>query len=317
MTVTVLVPTFRRPVDLARCLRALSAQTRPAAQIVVVRRAGDEETEAMLRDWPAAGMVVETVVVDVPGVVAAMNAGLVAARGEIVALTDDDAAPRPDWLAKIEAHFAADPTVGGVGGRDFLPPEMLHGAPDAAVVGMVQWHGRVVGGHHLGAGPARRVHVLKGVNSAYRAAALQPVGFDTRLRGAGAQVHWELSLGLALRRAGWKLVYDPAVAVDHFPAPRADTDSLHRGRFHAAALENMVYNETVVLSGHLPPVRRAVYWVWAILVGTRDAPGLAQAVRLALRRQPHLREWLRAAWCGRWNAIRDYSRGNTPSGSAP
>ncbi len=120
-----------------------------------------------------------------------MSAGLEVARGDIVAITDDDAAPHPDWLARIEAYFSTHQGLAGVGGRDVV----CHGEhPEGGareVVGKVQWFGRVIGNHHLGIGRAREVDELKGVNCAYRHAALRRVGFDERLRGTGAQVHWE------------------------------------------------------------------------------------------------------------------------------
>ena len=61
-----------------------------------------------------------TVKVNVPGQVAALNAGLDKTQGEIIAITDDDAAPHVDWLERIEARYLADKAIGGVGGRDFL-----------------------------------------------------------------------------------------------------------------------------------------------------------------------------------------------------
>ena len=52
-------------------------------------------------------------------------------------------------------------------------------------------------------------------------------------------------VGLAFRRAGWRLVLDPAIAVDHFPAARFDEDK--RAQFSGLAERNAVANETLVL----------------------------------------------------------------------
>ena len=141
------------------------------------------------------------------------------------------------------------------------------------------------------AGPPREVAVVKGVNMAFRAEALRAVGgFDTRLRGTGAQVHWELAVCLAIRRAGWKVVFDPALGVDHFPAARFDEDQ--RGRFNADAQRNMVFNETLVLAEHLGGVRRLAFVVWAFLVGTRGSPGIVQVPRLRWLGDRHaVRRW--------------------------
>lgn len=306
MFITVLVPTYRRPRDLLRCLEAISRQTRPADEVIVVVREDDHETWETLTGADQHALRLRTVTVAVPGAVQALNAGLRGANSDIVAITDDDAAPRPDWLARIEAYFVADGHVGGVGGRDWVHhgDRVENGA--RRVVGKVQWFGRTIGNHHLGVGRPREVHALKGVNCAYRRTAIWHVGFDERLLGTGAQVYWELSLGLQLRRAGWKLVYDPEVAVDHYPAPRFDEDQ--RRSFRATAFGDMVHNETLVLLEHLPPMRRFVFGVWALFVGTRSAPGLVQWLRLSLCEGRLASTKLQAALRGRADGWKTWRR---------
>ena len=206
-----------------------------------------------------------------------MNAALAECRGDIIALTDDDTEPHADWIERISMGFN-DTQIGGVGGRDWQPKERT----DRTEVGRVQWFGRVIGNHHLGAGPARPVDVLKGANAAYRTSLLRAVGFDTRLMGTGAQMFWELALCLPLRRAGWTLVFDPKIAVDHHVAPRHGDDQRHRGLFASAPQRDAVHNETLVLLEHQQGFARLAFVAWAWLVGTRTEPGLAQLPRLML-----------------------------------
>ncbi len=282
-SMTVIVPTYRRPDDLRRCLVALAAQSRPPDKVLVVVRDTDTDTWEMLAAQAFAGLPLTTVSVHVPGQVQALNAGLERVRTDYVAITDDDAAPHVDWLERICAQFDANPNVGGVGGRDFLH---LGGALQdgrARVVGKVPTFGKHVGNHHIGYGPPREVDILKGVNGSYRTSALQPIGFDTRLRGTGAQVHWEISLGIALRRAGWRLIYDPKVAVDHYPAPRFDEDQ--RQGFNARATENMAYNEALIRLEHLSNAERVAFFWWAMVVGTRVSPGVLQCLRFFPRQR--------------------------------
>lgn len=285
MFISVLIPTYRRPDDFCRCLAALEAQTRPADEVLVVVRDSDEETGAFLATFEHSLRRLHIVTVQVAGVVAAMSAGLAEAEGDIIALTDDDAVPSPDWLAKIDSHFSSGARVGGVGGRDRVHQKGAILEGKQTVVGKVQWCGRVIGNHHLGVGPARPVDVLKGVNCAYRTAALRPIGFDARMQGTGAQVHWELSLGLALKRAGWELVYDPAVLVEHYPSQRFDNDQ--RGRFDWNAHRNAACNEALAMIDYLPWMRRIAYIGFFLLLGTYEYPGLLQLPRLLLRRKPH------------------------------
>lgn len=301
MKISIVIPTYRRPADLARCLNALSKQTRLPDEVLVIARDTDVETLTLLETLNLNPLFVQTIIVTVPGVIAAMNLGWSKAQGEIIASTDDDAAPHSDWLSKIEAYFLSDPQIVGVGGRDWqYQDSRLKEEGSRKIVGKVQWFGRVIGNHHLGVGEAREVDVLKGVNMSFRRAALQGLQFDERMRGSGAQVHFEMSLTLPLRRMGWKIIYDPSVAVAHYPAQRFDEDQLHRGQFSALPLSNATHNETLALLEYLSPLQQFVFIVWAIAIGTRDMPGCLQVFRLMPRQKFMIFHRWWAAMQGRW-----------------
>lgn len=302
MTISVIVPTYRRVAELTRCLAALQKQHRPAEQVLVTVRDTDVEIREFLAARHAGELEIEIVDVTEPGVIAAMNAALRVASGDVIALTDDDAAPWPDWLDRIENHFAADPRLGGVGGRDWQYKNGQLDDGSALHCGQLQWWGRVKGMHHHAvAGPPHEAVVIKGVDCAYRAGPLKEIGFDTRLAGSGAQVHWELGLGLAMRRAGWKILFDPSVAVDHFPAVRFDEDQ--RGTFNSLAQRNAVANETLLLLEHFSGVHRWVYLLWALFVGTGAAPGLLQLPRALSERKWNAGAFWLATQKGRFQGI--------------
>jgi cellulose synthase/poly-beta-1,6-N-acetylglucosamine synthase-like glycosyltransferase len=277
---------------------ALQAQTKPAFQVIVVVRDTDVETWQFFEEFTHHNLPLCVVKVMVPGVVAALNAGLEAVEGDTVSITDDDAAPRPDWLERISAHFTSDSNIGGVGGRDWIHQGGKLEDDSREVVGQLQWFGRVIGNHHLGVGEAREVDVLKGVNMSFRTQAITGLRFDERMRGTGAQVHFEMAFTLALKRAGWKIIYDPSVAVDHYPAQRFDEDQ--RNYFNEIAFINLVHNETLVLLDHLPPIRRAVFLLWAISIGTRDSLGFVQWLRLLPTEGKLARQKWLASMRGRW-----------------
>ncbi|MBM3620701.1 MAG: glycosyltransferase family 2 protein [Alphaproteobacteria bacterium] len=281
MDATVIVPTYKRPDDLRRCLDALKRQTKPAARVVVIRRDIDTATEAMLAAYDPAPLALVVRVVSVPGVVAALNEGLDAATGDIVAMTDDDATPHPDWLERISGHFLANARAGGVGGRDHIfMGERRDDWPPEARVGVSTWYGRVYGNHNAGFGPARAVESLKGVCMAFRRAAIGTLRFDRRLRGQGAQVANEYLFGGAIRRAGWILIYDPAIGVDHFPATRHDSDD--RGQIDRLALRDMMHNATLGYLEYLPPPRAFAIVLNHTLKGSRTQPGLLAAIAHSL-----------------------------------
>lgn len=298
MKVTVIVPTYRRPDDLARCLSALLCQAHTPYQIVVVARADDAATHACLADHvtPRVLNVVVAIVAE-PGQVAALNRGLDAATGDVIAITDDDAAPRSDWVERIAAAFEADPELGALGGRDWVHEggRVLDG--EREMVGKVRRSGRIIGNHHLGVGDAREVDLLKGANMSYRRAAIGDLRFDKRLRGTGAQTHNDMAFSMSVKRAGWKLVYDPLVAVDHYPAERAGEDPRNAQTF--ASMRNAAFNLHLILRGHLSPLHREAAWWWYALIGTRVYPGLLHAGLGALQ------EGSRTAVIARWRAVRN------------
>ncbi|WP_175836196.1 glycosyltransferase family 2 protein [Burkholderia anthina] len=306
MKISVLVPTYRRPADLARCLLALQRQQRLPDEVIVVARPEDDATHERLADPSVGGALpLRIVAVDVPGQVAALNQGLDSANGDVVAITDDDAAPRADWLARVEAVFQADPRVGAVGGRDWVHEKGRVLDESRERVGQLTLSGKIVGNHHLGVGGAREVDMLKGANMSYRRAAIARLRFDTRLRGAGAQVHNDMGFSMHVQREGWKLVYDPAIAVDHFPAERFDDD--RRDAASLNAISNGAYNLHLILREHLSPLRREIAWWWWSLVGTRVYPGFAHVL---LSLHTARRERVHAHWRAVRRGARDARRAN-------
>jgi GT2 family glycosyltransferase len=236
-------------------------------------------------------------------VVPIMQAGVRSATGDVVAMTDDDAAPHPDWVARLLEHYASA-EVGGVGGRDVMREAgRLYEGGRSDRVGIVQWFGRVIGQHHAGTGPPRDVDVLKGVNMSLRRELWR---LDGSLRGKGMQLHWELELCLHARHDGWRLVYDPQILVDHDRAPRVEEDP--RLELTSDSVADWTHNELYAVIRWSPMWRRAAALAYAFLVGQRYAPGpLLVPERLA--RERSLRAVLRraaAAMRGRALAVRSY-----------
>lgn len=298
MKITVVVPTYRRSKDLAHCLAALKKQIRPVDELWIIVRDTDEETRTFLHDFDIESLPLQIATVTAVGVVAAMNIGLESASDDIVVFTDDDAAPHSDWLERIEAYFLSDPSIAGVGGRDWVyhGTELEDGAEP--VVGKLQWFGRLIGNHHIGIGQGREVDVLKGVNMSFRRTSIQNLRFDQRMRGTGAQVHFEVMFCLKLKQRGWKLIYDSQIGVDHFRGDRFDEDQ--RDQFNHIAVVNAVHNETLALLEYLPLVGRLAFLGWAIAIGTRDARGLLQWLRFLPKEGKVSGQKLWACWQGRW-----------------
>ena len=112
VTATVVLCTRKRPGQLAACLLAVNRQSRQPDEILVVdNTVGDPHTRRVAAQF-GARYVTETRI----GHNAARNTGLLAATSDLIAYTDDDGEPDPDWLLRhIEA--LVDPSVGATTGR--------------------------------------------------------------------------------------------------------------------------------------------------------------------------------------------------------
>ena len=306
LSVGVLVCTYQRPADLARCLAGLAQQTRPADDIIVVCRDTDHATRSWLAARIPDELPLRVVTVTRPGIVAARNAGHDACRTDLLASIDDDVVPHTDWLRRVERHFVADPSLGGLGGRDHVHDGEQFDERLANTVGRLQWFGRPIGNHHLGYGQPREVQLLKGANMTYRAEAMANVRFDTRLCGRKIEAHEDLAFSLAVSRKGWRLIYDPAVLVFHY-AGRADKraySSISKA-VDFVEIHDVAFNMVIALWDGLAPLQRAAFVIWSALIGTGVEPGLVQAIRYT----PHLgfASW-RRFWFAQMGRISAYRK---------
>lgn len=126
LTVSVVVPTCRRPQLLQRCLRALAAQTLPRAdfEVIVVDDGHSDATQRVVSiaaaQWPP-GRLRYLRPLKGRGPAVARNCGWSAARASLVAFTDDDTLPSPDWLAQGVRALRASPGCAALGGRVVVP----------------------------------------------------------------------------------------------------------------------------------------------------------------------------------------------------
>lgn len=118
MRASVVIPTYRRPDLLARCLAAVASQAFDGSEyeVIVADDAADEATRRQVESLGGPVAIRYVAVAGGHGPAAARNRGWHAARGEVIAFTDDDTIPDPGWLAAGLAAIAAgaDAVVGRV-----------------------------------------------------------------------------------------------------------------------------------------------------------------------------------------------------------
>ena len=111
---SVVIPAYRQPALLLKCLDALGRQQLPRHQfeIIVVDECHSPETETAVqlfaKQVARTGSLLEVRYLGQTtrrGPAAARNRGWQAARGRIIAFTDEDCLPEPEWLSSAYTCF--------------------------------------------------------------------------------------------------------------------------------------------------------------------------------------------------------------------
>ncbi|HUR33754.1 MAG TPA: glycosyltransferase [Vicinamibacterales bacterium] len=209
----VAICTRERPEDLMRTLAAVCAlHHRPAEIIVVDNAPATAGTRDVVARFPAARYVVEPG----QGLNRARNRALREATADVVAFTDDDAAPETAWLGALLLNFR-DPRVTGVTGLT-LPAELQTPAQE-----LFEEHCSFVRGFARRVFDGRVDHPLgvskigAGANMAVRRAAAQSIGwFDERLdAGTPTRSGGDHEFFTRVLAAGHRIVYEPRAVSWH------------------------------------------------------------------------------------------------------
>ncbi|MDQ3650687.1 MAG: glycosyltransferase family 2 protein, partial [Acidobacteriota bacterium] len=113
--ISIIIPTYARPRQLAACLAALSELDYPRErfEVIVVNDGG----EIFLSEMAPFRQQINVTLITQPnaGPATARNTGAAQAEGEFLAFTDDDCAPARDWLQALANRFATipDQLIGG------------------------------------------------------------------------------------------------------------------------------------------------------------------------------------------------------------
>lgn len=196
MLVSIVIPAYNAERTLDKCLEACLAQTHHATEVIVVDDGSTDRTAPIAKELPVRYIHQQN-----QGPAAARNRGTQASEGEVVAFTDADCVPKPDWIEKLLGGFNGDVT--GVGGT--------YGMADGAtpMSRMIHEEIRV---RHSRFGPD--IDFLGSFNVAYRKEALIAAGgFDEDFRHASGE---DNDLAYRLHTQGGRLCFTPHAVVDHF-----------------------------------------------------------------------------------------------------
>jgi GT2 family glycosyltransferase len=205
--ISVVVITYNEEKSIRDCLESLAALDYPRGSYeVIVVDASDDRTSDIVASFDGVRLIRAA-----KGFSSQKNAGLEAARHDLIAFTDADCRVPPDWLRVIDRSFAGTSSA-ALGGNAFPPPgssrfglwSACTGHPGGGAIGFDA---------NVTPGPGA-AEFAAGCNSAYRRPALAAVGgFHPDFQDGGEDV----DLARRLRGRGFRIDYVPDLTVYHLP----------------------------------------------------------------------------------------------------
>jgi GT2 family glycosyltransferase len=203
---SIIVPTYRRREQLARCIAAIESLAFPRHRFeLIVVDDGSDNPPADLISGLDRGLDAQLVCAPHGGPASARNAGAKVARGEYLVFTDDDCAPQRDWLTAIDECMRESVAPRAIGGRtvNILANDAYATASQGIVDFLYEYYGdhsapwRFFTSNNL-AMPRNEFMEVGGFDDGFPLAAAEDRDFCER---------W--------RAAGYDLDYAPNAVVDH------------------------------------------------------------------------------------------------------
>ncbi len=239
MDISLIICTRDRSQKLARCLESIRHITFDRSwELILVDNGSTDQTAAVISEFIETADI-RAIYLFEPrgGKSTGLNVALETASGQILAFTDDDCYPAPDFLSQVWSAFE-DPSVGYIGGRI-----MLHDPDDYPItinesMTPVAFPGKsfVCGG------------CIQGANMAFRQRVLLDIGGFDPLFGPGTLfISEEIEAVGRASAMGWKGEYHPEVVVRHHHGRKAaDVPAVSK----SYALGRGAYHMKILLKGH-------------------------------------------------------------------
>jgi len=237
--ISLIIPTYNRPDDLAVCLESVYEQQRLPDEIIVIDD-GALDCIPMADFFKKLNIPLEYYRKNNPGLTASRNKGVEMARGELIFFLDDDVKLFPEYIAEIAAVFGEDPNIGGVAGQivNIKPVRgkrrllywleclfMISGSREGRVLksGFCVDYGETTHGNR----GITRVDFLPGGVSAYRREVFNFFNFSSDYKGYGQGEDKDFSLRVGKRFQLW---HTPEAKLYHYESSKMRYDQFRKGK---------------------------------------------------------------------------------------
>ena len=222
--ITVAIVNWNRRDYLRACLESLSRQRGADFEVIVVDNGSSDGSVEMMRAEFDVRLIAN---ITNQGFCAANNQAFAAARGQFIAILNNDTEADPGFLAALRGVFDAAPDI-GMAAAKVLVYEDPRRIDKAGHLIYMDGQNRGRGTGEIDSGQYDRLEEClwpDGCAAMYRKTMLQQIGgFDEDLFMFGD----DAELGLRARIAGWRCLYAPGAVVRHHRGVSLDAGSTRR-----------------------------------------------------------------------------------------
>jgi GT2 family glycosyltransferase len=289
VSVSVVVVNWNRAALLDKCLQSLAVQSQTGFEVIVVDNGSTDGSQELITRFCQSSAIQVQIIRNTEnlGFCEANNQGIRLARGEYIALLNNDAEAEPGWLEAMCKELGKRPDFGMVASK-ILVHEDPRKIDKAGHLIYLDGQNRGRGSGEIDTGQYDQVEEAlwpDGCAALYRKSMLDEIGgFDEDLFAYGD----DAELGLRARIAGWRCVYVPQAVVRHHRGATLGILSTRR-------IELIERNRLLLVIRHFPASLlwlNGFYWLarilagaWAAALGKGEAarfPGLFGKLRLAV-----------------------------------
>lgn len=216
MNISVIIITRNRADLLDRCLNSIVNQVVSPSEVIIVDNDSNDHTQSVIKKYKKILPIKSTREIRI-GIPYARNAGIMIAKGNIIAFLDDDCTANPNWLSSIEEFFIEYPSAKGAIGNTYL-------SNDTSVPALVEfaYNYRWILEHVKN--PVKISQILSGVvidfkNAAFRLAFIKQFQFSSHAPYGDAGSNEDAEIGFRMFQKNHNILYDPSIMASHHYSP--------------------------------------------------------------------------------------------------